>query len=157
MHAMSRVPLVVAVSAAALGAMVAPSFADKAAAPPAGTGSAAPAAAEMPAAQVTKFLAFFDKLVDTMKAAKEDCGKLATNIDTLVDGNVALLKELAALGAQGKQLPKAAEDKLTARMGEVATQQKCFADPAVQGARSEERRVGKECLSQCRSRWSPYH
>ena len=23
--------------------------------------------------------------------------------------------------------------------------------------RSEERRVGKECLSQCRSRWSPYH
>ena len=25
------------------------------------------------------------------------------------------------------------------------------------GARSEERRVGKECLSVCRSRWSPYH
>ena len=23
--------------------------------------------------------------------------------------------------------------------------------------RSEERRVGKECKSQCRSRWSPYH
>ena len=23
--------------------------------------------------------------------------------------------------------------------------------------RSEERRVGKECLHQCRSRWSPYH
>ena len=27
----------------------------------------------------------------------------------------------------------------------------------VVGARSEERRVGKECLRQCRSRWSPYH
>ena len=25
------------------------------------------------------------------------------------------------------------------------------------GARSEERRVGKECTIQCRSRWSPYH
>src|SRR6187200_2820533 len=24
------------------------------------------------------------------------------------------------------------------------------------GGRSEERRVGKECLTQCRSRWSPY-
>ena len=24
-------------------------------------------------------------------------------------------------------------------------------------ARSEERRVGKECTEQCRSRWSPYH
>src|SRR3546814_2047136 len=27
----------------------------------------------------------------------------------------------------------------------------------VGGARSEERRVGKECVSTCRSRWSPYH
>src|SRR3546814_10187645 len=27
----------------------------------------------------------------------------------------------------------------------------CFED------RSEERRVGKECVSTCRSRWSPYH
>ena len=25
------------------------------------------------------------------------------------------------------------------------------------GARSEERRVGKECVRLCRSRWSPYH
>ena len=28
------------------------------------------------------------------------------------------------------------------------------AEPA---PRSEERRVGKECASKCRSRWSPYH
>ena len=27
----------------------------------------------------------------------------------------------------------------------------------VQQVRSEERRVGKECSKQCRSRWSPYH
>ena len=27
----------------------------------------------------------------------------------------------------------------------------------LQLTRSEERRVGKECLTQCRSRWSPYH
>src|SRR3546814_5401303 len=25
------------------------------------------------------------------------------------------------------------------------------------GRRSDERRVGKECVSTCRSRWSPYH
>src|SRR3546814_16058672 len=30
----------------------------------------------------------------------------------------------------------------------------CFFYTAV---RSEERRVGKECVSTCRSRWSPYH
>ena len=27
----------------------------------------------------------------------------------------------------------------------------------VAGGRSEERRVGKECMPVCRSRWSPYH
>src|SRR3546814_11351275 len=29
--------------------------------------------------------------------------------------------------------------------------------PDAQLFRSEERRVGKECVSTCRSRWSPYH
>ena len=29
--------------------------------------------------------------------------------------------------------------------------------PNNQCVRSEERRVGKECASMCRSRWSPYH
>ena len=35
-----------------------------------------------------------------------------------------------------------------------------IADPLldlVEKTRSEERRVGKECVSTCRSRWSPYH
>src|SRR3546814_3471601 len=27
----------------------------------------------------------------------------------------------------------------------------------IEAVRSEERRVGKECVSTCRSRWSPYH
>src|SRR3546814_18954459 len=30
-------------------------------------------------------------------------------------------------------------------------------DVLAKGMRSEERRVGKECVSTCRSRWSPYH
>src|SRR3546814_15666694 len=29
--------------------------------------------------------------------------------------------------------------------------------PRLYWTRSEERRVGKECVSTCRSRWSPYH
>src|SRR3546814_18514534 len=29
--------------------------------------------------------------------------------------------------------------------------------PIMDGNRSEARRVGKECVSTCRSRWSPYH
>src|SRR3546814_2069448 len=31
------------------------------------------------------------------------------------------------------------------------------AGDVVRAPRSEERRVGKECVSTCRSRWSPYH
>src|SRR3546814_4406943 len=43
--------------------------------------------------------------------------------------------------------------EICARMDQHAFAQ---AHPAHQG-RSEERRVGKECVSTCRSRWSPYH
>ena len=32
-----------------------------------------------------------------------------------------------------------------------------LAEPGLYAARSEERRVGKECFVPCRSRWSPYH
>src|SRR3546814_2612279 len=34
---------------------------------------------------------------------------------------------------------------------------RCAAPVAQRDTRSEERRVGKECVSTCRSRWSPYH
>src|SRR3546814_9133504 len=33
----------------------------------------------------------------------------------------------------------------------------CFLQKEGAAQRSEERRVGKECVSTCRSRWSPYH
>src|SRR3546814_4211602 len=34
---------------------------------------------------------------------------------------------------------------------------RAFRDMIGPVGRSEERRVGKECVSTCRSRWSPYH
>src|SRR3546814_17131644 len=39
--------------------------------------------------------------------------------------------------------------------GATSNQAKGSAQQA--GRRSEERRVGKECVSTCRSRWSPFH
>ena len=39
----------------------------------------------------------------------------------------------------------------------VMPQWKLFLVQLLNIARSEERRVGKECLRLCRSRWSPYH
>src|SRR3546814_11852063 len=43
--------------------------------------------------------------------------------------------------------------------GEAVEQRaQCFHVSRVpRASRSEERRVGKECVSTCRSRWSPYH
>src|SRR3546814_4210096 len=41
---------------------------------------------------------------------------------------------------------------------EGALGEQLVSDPLdAKGRRSEERRVGKECVSTCRSRWSPYH
>src|SRR3546814_16388612 len=45
---------------------------------------------------------------------------------------------------------------LEASMSRVAGQASTGVDSAPDGVRSEERRVGKECVSTCRSRWSPY-
>src|SRR3546814_18082740 len=57
----------------------------------------------------------------------------------------ALLRDvLADLREHGESLRiRAARDELLSTMA-------CH-------GRSEERRVGKECVSTCRSRWSPYH
>src|SRR3546814_19409620 len=37
------------------------------------------------------------------------------------------------------------------------TRPRAVREEAVGATRSEERRAGKECVSTCRSRWSPYH
>ena len=49
-------------------------------------------------------------------------------------------------------------DVMTARLEELHRWLEREVGHAIRGkARSEERRVGKECSSPCRSRWSPYH
>src|SRR3546814_19218925 len=42
-------------------------------------------------------------------------------------------------------------------LARIATANNCKLHRMAAGRRSEERRVGKECVSTCRSRWSPYH
>src|SRR3546814_4979295 len=72
-------------------------------------------------------------------------GEARVDLDNVV---VEPVDEIAALG--GVMAPEIGEPRQLAladldqqfRLGE---------------ARSEERRVGKECVSTCRSRWSPYH
>src|SRR3546814_11100699 len=49
-----------------------------------------------------------------------------------------------------------ARDPLSYDKGDVVRFTRDYADKGVT-RRSEERRVGKECVSTCRSRWSPEH
>src|SRR3546814_15407281 len=64
--------------------------------------------------------------------------------------------------AREQKLPAAA-DRVTAGTGATSPGVATCRFLAVAGghpalvARSEERRVGKECVSTCRSRWSPFH
>src|SRR3546814_5860873 len=58
----------------------------------------------------------------------------------MTDRIAALEQEVATLRSRG---PAPSEEVISRLSGETQ--------------RSEERRVGKECVSTCRSRWSPYH
>src|SRR3546814_14072468 len=60
--------------------------------------------------------------------------------------------------------PDPLDDALGGALGRRKPDGQAFGDaPGEEGTlgvgleRSEERRVGKECVSTCRSRWSPYH
>ena len=58
------------------------------------------------------------------------------------------------LGRLGYMATSEAEFSLVQAVSEEDTKQIVF---EIFLTRSEERRVGKECLRLCRSRWSPYH
>src|SRR3546814_5134255 len=69
--------------------------------------------------------------------------------------------DLLSLKPEGLEaLPRRYSDKSLVKLG--APLPGDLGSPVLQteaslGLRSEERRVGKECVSTCRSRWSPYH
>ena len=57
----------------------------------------------------------------------------------------------------GAKVPLLSEALETIQAGSVALIERKTGNAADLVRRSEERRVGKECVSLCRSRWSPYH
>src|SRR3546814_11581788 len=75
----------------------------------------------------------------------------------LVEGRRGVVgrQELAAGGEGGRLLEVQVGHRREAALGP----DKRTRDVGLQrdAVRSEERRVGKECVSTCRSRWSPYH
>ena len=77
--------------------------------------------------------------------SSEHIGRLATDISTLVHD-----RHEVALVTSGAIATGMARLGLKARPRSIPEKQAA-------AARSEERRVGKECEVPCRSRWSPYH
>src|SRR3546814_13908507 len=70
---------------------------------------------------------------------------------------MAQFSSLAGISETNTTLQKISE-QLTAQtslLQEIRASTLAPASPET--PRSEERRVGKECVSTCRSRWSPYH
>src|SRR3546814_5172071 len=92
-------------------------------------------------------------------------------------GYPVLIKAVAGGGGKGMRRVDAAKDFMAALEGARREAANAFGDDKVllekylvkprhieiqvfadsHGDRSEERRVGKECVSTCRSRWSPTH
>src|SRR3546814_13433018 len=71
-----------------------------------------------------------------------------------------LLRKGGAVVAKRAQASKAAKTRMGGEIAAVLAQEaRGDSDGQITLGmiRSEERRVGKECVSTCRSRWSPYH
>ena len=87
------------------------------------------------AADVEQFLGFFNKFVDTVVAAKEDCAKLTKDVNALIDANAALVKKFQEAKAANKELPQSAKDKMMSRVKEMMPAlNKCGADPGFSAA-----------------------
>ena len=71
------------------------------------------------------------------------------------NGGSAEKEEEVALEAEDWRLSQFWYDRETAET--VAKEVLTLCESFEESSRSEERRVGKECVSTCRSRWSPYH
>jgi hypothetical protein len=69
-----------------------------------GSGSA-PSGGAVSDADVKKWLAFWDKLVDVFVSDKGQCGKMGTDLNALVDANKDLMAHAQKAVADGKQLP----------------------------------------------------
>src|SRR3546814_17994211 len=82
---------------------------------------------------------------------------LATWIDRIDRARKAALSDVEqGAPADSGRIVRGADDSDRARFEKQIERRPSIAVAGVR-LRSEERRVGKECVSTCRSRWSPYH
>src|SRR3546814_4307 len=89
----------------------------------------------------------------------QQAGEQAINAGVDMDLQGAVFMEYLAKSIAEGKVDVARIDAAVKAILEMKYRLGLFEDPYRYSneARSEERRVGKECVSTCRSRWSPYH
>src|SRR3546814_8395525 len=81
---------------------------------------------------------------------------LVTGVQTCalpISGEIAGTLEILP----SRRLREVDSDAADGRVGHADVEERSLLRAEGGEDRSEERRVGKECVSTCRSRWSPYH
>lgn len=88
-------------------------------------------------ADAKRFADFFDKLVSIVVANQDDCVKMAAGINSHVDANQALIKEMSDPKNRNKELPPAVKDRIQKKVREELTPaitKKCSTDKGVEAA-----------------------
>ena len=90
---------------------------------------------EVSTADAARFVAFFDQVVDTVAANKDDCARMTKALNTLFDASTAVIADANKAKEDGKHLPKASDEHIAAGTQKlVADLNKCAADKPVQEA-----------------------
>jgi hypothetical protein len=69
-------------------------------------------AEEVPAADVTRWLGFFDKLVHAVEINAQACDKMASDVGAVIDSNQASIALARDAREKGKKLPRSAQEHM---------------------------------------------
>ena len=90
---------------------------------------------EMPPSDVTKWLGFFDKLVNAVVTSNGTCEKMAADVNIVIDANKDAVAVARRAHSQGKKLPIAAQERMMVGVKKmVPGMQKCGTHDKVRAA-----------------------
>src|SRR5687767_12811903 len=93
------------------------------------------APAEVTPSEAKAWISLFDKIVDAVVTNKDDCTKMAGDINALVDANQQTIAIARDAKAKGKKLPQSAQQHMLDSMRRmVAALDKCGRDEKVGAA-----------------------